>query len=396
MANGFSLGDLVQKYKAFMLMTGGIYPAILAAISDFFKPLFSTTLYLVLFLLFLLAAEFIFYKAAAWSARIGKLNEDLARESGGKWFYPFFLSSIMALVIFLWTYAQNADSEDGALAEHFAVVASMQKELGMLNRHLADISEHTRKSAEHLEHMDKNMSGLKQEVSDNPRKELANMGIQWSDENYLKAMRHCDLPALRLFWAGGMDPMERHVLENSMASFSTPYVFVCMDVHHPNWEKLFNIYLANEFFDLNAKKYSFYPWFKTDYDAAKAFGEDEAVFIYNGLLHDYRFSPAQIFFLKAFMFPDSNKGVNVLRILMENGANPKDLGEALERVTLVRIKVLGEVDKVLPGAVSSLKEAEDLSMQFATLLKNMDEKMEAGFLENLQKFTPGELGEIGR
>ncbi len=47
---------------------------------------------------------------------------------------------------------------------------------------------------------------VKKEVSDNPRKELANMGVSWNVEAYLDQVELSDMHTLKLFYAGGFDP----------------------------------------------------------------------------------------------------------------------------------------------------------------------------------------------
>src|SRR5262249_50915199 len=51
------------------------------------------------------------------------------------------------------------------------------------------------------------VGSLKKETSDDPRKELANIGVTWSGNTFLDAVRSGDLRALKLFVAGGV-PME--------------------------------------------------------------------------------------------------------------------------------------------------------------------------------------------
>jgi hypothetical protein len=51
------------------------------------------------------------------------------------------------------------------------------------------------------------VGSLKKETSDDPRKELANIGVTWSGDTFLDAVRSGDLRALKLFVAGGV-PME--------------------------------------------------------------------------------------------------------------------------------------------------------------------------------------------
>lgn len=260
MLNLSEIRRLVENYKGLYAAAGCIYPALLAVFSDFLKPLFNSTVLLVVLMALILLAEYIFYALGKVSARMAALNHSLAQETGGKWFAPFFIASLMAFCIFVWTFALNADDEDGYLAQNFKVLSNLQAALGMTNKHLADISEHTRKSAESLEKIDNKIGDLKKEKSEHPRKELANMGINWNEESYFKAIYDADLDALKLFWAGGMDPMAKKATKYNFANYTSrvPYVFLAITPENPNWEKILNIYLANEYFDLNDAKYDYY------------------------------------------------------------------------------------------------------------------------------------------
>lgn len=252
--------NLFDKYKLLYLTAGGIYPAMLAAVSDFLKPLFNSTLFLVVFMTLLLLVEYLFWLLAKCSRKMAGINASLHRETGGKWFAPFFVASIMAYCIFIWTYALNGDAKNGYLAENFHVLSNLQADLGMTNRRLAEISEHTRQGAETLGKIDTKLDSLKKEKSANPRKELANIGIQWNEENYFKAIYNADMEALRLFWAGGMNPMATKETRHGYLNYVSrvPYVFFAINPHNPKWEKILNIYLANEFFDLNDKNFDYY------------------------------------------------------------------------------------------------------------------------------------------
>ncbi len=50
----------------------------------------------------------------------------------------------------------------------------------------------------------------KKEISANPRKELADMGVPWNVKAYLEQVELSDLKTLRLFYAGGFDPYTKH------------------------------------------------------------------------------------------------------------------------------------------------------------------------------------------
>ena len=54
---------------------------------------------------------------------------------------------------------------------------------------------------EKLDRVDQKLGNVKRETSEDPRKELANLGTSWSGESFLEAVRNGDLRVVRLFVA---------------------------------------------------------------------------------------------------------------------------------------------------------------------------------------------------
>lgn len=81
----------------------------------------------------------------------------------------------------------------------------------MIDSKLGDISSKQDKIIEVIEKTDKKIDLVKEETSDNPRKELANLGINWSEESFVSALKQGDLPTIELFLKGGMDPANRSI-----------------------------------------------------------------------------------------------------------------------------------------------------------------------------------------
>ena len=59
-------------------------------------------------------------------------------------------------------------------------------------------------SLENLEDIGDTLGNIKLETSSDPRKELANMGMQWKYEYFLDALRNADERAIKLYLEGGM------------------------------------------------------------------------------------------------------------------------------------------------------------------------------------------------
>jgi hypothetical protein len=80
----------------------------------------------------------------------------------------------------------------GLYASLVPAISSVQKSLGGVERDLDEIKISLKK--------------VKLETSDDPRKELANLGVAWSGDNFLRAVKDGDERTVRLFLAGDMNP----------------------------------------------------------------------------------------------------------------------------------------------------------------------------------------------
>jgi len=63
---------------------------------------------------------------------------------------------------------------------------------------------------ETLGHVEQKVAEIKKETSSDPRKELANLGIQWTTDAFVEALETSDARAVKLFLAGGMKAETDH------------------------------------------------------------------------------------------------------------------------------------------------------------------------------------------
>lgn len=105
----------------------------------------------------------------------------------------FVLSSIL--------YFYQASSEDsmqkGLIASQISQFESLQISLGLMDKRLASIDEHT-------ESIDRKVGDLKKETSEDPRKELANLGLMWSGKNFHSSIMGNDKKTIEMYFRGGM------------------------------------------------------------------------------------------------------------------------------------------------------------------------------------------------
>ena len=87
--------------------------------------------------------------------------------------------------------------EKGFIASKVEAVESLQSSLGMVNKQLTEVNVN-------LKTISTKMDNNKKETSQNPRKELANLGVTWSGESFWDAIRSNDKTLTELFFRGGM------------------------------------------------------------------------------------------------------------------------------------------------------------------------------------------------
>ncbi len=141
----------------------------------------------------------------------------------------YFFTITLTLAIGLFSYQQvipDAKSK-GILASQFKGIEGIQSSLGMLSKDIATIKkdvkevsnkvdsvkQDTSKITKNIEEVKREaesisskMDKVKKETSDNPRKELANMGVMWTAEQFGMAASNGDLKVVELFLKGGMKP----------------------------------------------------------------------------------------------------------------------------------------------------------------------------------------------
>lgn len=117
---------------------------------------------------------------------------------------------IACLVMANWSYAAAQDG--GFVAQNVDMVKGMQLQIGLMQRQL-DVS--TEIHAAVLAVKD-NTQGLKKETSDDPRKEVANLGFAWSTSDFYKSLRQDNRDLVALYLQGGM-PLDHVALHQLMS-----------------------------------------------------------------------------------------------------------------------------------------------------------------------------------
>jgi hypothetical protein len=168
----------------------------LVTISDLMQPIAPFSAYVMaasaLALVIILCARFL---GVLW-------NESLAVST-------FFAYGVFLLssILYFYQLSNGSAKEHGVVAENFSVVSQWQEDIGIVERKLDEIVVA--------------IKDVKREVSDDPKKELANKGVDWTSDNFARAVANKHYDLIELFSAGGMK-LDSYFFEDYFKHWYTP------------------------------------------------------------------------------------------------------------------------------------------------------------------------------
>lgn len=174
-----------------------------ALVADVLSPVapFSIWIGVVLLCLFIISPIF---------EAIEFTNQRLAIFLGEYWSGPTRWVLLIASFMMFVTYSISSQQSDngGYFASKSETISNIQKELGIITGLTKKIEENTKRTAENTEKISDQMENVKKEVSLDPRKEIANLGLSWTIDDFSKALMSRDLKLIELFLSGGMKPTD--------------------------------------------------------------------------------------------------------------------------------------------------------------------------------------------
>jgi|GEM_PF-3220613 len=121
-----------------------------------------------------------------------------------KWTCDLFMASALTAVIAgLMTVGQALT--DKASGGNEPLMAILIPQLQSIDEGVSEIADNTAEIADNTAEIAVSTAASKREVSENPRKELANLGIAWTSDNFMEAIEARDFETMRLFLDGGMN-----------------------------------------------------------------------------------------------------------------------------------------------------------------------------------------------
>lgn len=208
----------VWKRVQALITVGGIPATICGFVGDLFNPaggwLFPGILgvFALILSVYLLASLTLNSDRVAETWWVRFTGEDM------KWIWvaksPFLAHGFHIVIVFgavclfLAQKSFAASGDGGILAKNIDAIAVAQKQLGITEKILNEQV----KANKTLERIDSKADNFKLENSNDPRKELANMGILWGPGPFGQAINDNDIKTVELFLKGGMRISDEDVL----------------------------------------------------------------------------------------------------------------------------------------------------------------------------------------
>ncbi len=141
---------------------------------------------------------------------ITKADQFFQKLIGNAWCAPTIIVLIIATVMMFGTYflSKKEGNNGGYLASKFPHIEAMQRDLGLIAKYSKETAENTKIIADNTNKISTQIKNVKKEVSVDPRKEIANLGLSWSIDDFSNALRRGDLTLIELFLKGGMKPTD--------------------------------------------------------------------------------------------------------------------------------------------------------------------------------------------
>lgn len=184
-----------QKSVKFVLTIGGGLSSIISFFSDILMPIAPFGLYISLFMLIGMLISIIMH-----------FIPSIDKKFTGKyyWWAPIPIMCLsFSIITFLCYGIGKSSGEQGFLASKYEIFYNVQKDFNIISKSLNEINNNTNKIAQNTEKISDKIDNVKKEISDDPRKELANRGIAWTNNKFEEVIFNRDYENLKLFLEGG-------------------------------------------------------------------------------------------------------------------------------------------------------------------------------------------------
>ena len=238
--------NIINKTCAMTITLG----TTLGAINDIISPMLSISNYLViLFIISLVISLFtVSMKTLELFFRKLPTPEIIKGFFANYWAAPIIIMNI-ALILILSTTSfltQKNIGNGGVISSIIPGVYEWKKDIGLIKSSLQDISLSSEKTAKSAESLVAKSDNFKKEVSQDPRKEVANLGLSWSDEDFYKTISSGDIATAELYFIGG----KRIKTNNNSPDTNNPIIEIIKN-YDDNSKKMLDMINTFQEIDLN-------------------------------------------------------------------------------------------------------------------------------------------------
>ena len=175
-------------------LVASILSVIAGFVGDFIQPLFPFSGTVAVGTFFLLLATIAISRLSGLQQFIDQLPEEQREQVQSVWPKALMLTLLSVCLFFggVSLVSKRYEDQGGYLASVSPAVAEAQGALGIIDQRLTNI--------------EMQLGKLAKETSDNPRKELSNLGYPWSEQGFLDSVKQGDRQAVALFRRGGFEP----------------------------------------------------------------------------------------------------------------------------------------------------------------------------------------------
>ena len=215
----------IKKGLNWAVATGAAVTTIVAIVNDILVPNGPLT---VLVLVIAVVGVLVTYLPASL---FSGLLEPVGRPVTGHRRMPartaFAVSAVLAVVA---VGINQSAPVGGVIGANVPAIHDAQVQLGIVSANTAQIAEDVAVIKDELK-------DVKQETSEDPRKELANLGVPWSTAAFVEALKLGDERSVSLFLDGGMSPSAVHkgasavvfILQPGLTESSVPMLKLLVD-----------------------------------------------------------------------------------------------------------------------------------------------------------------------
>lgn len=222
----------------------------LGAINDIISPMLSISNYLVILFIILLIISLFTVSIKTLELFFRKLPtpEIIKGFFANYWAAPIIIMNA-ALIFILSTTSfltQKNIDDGGVISSIIPGVYEWKKDIGLIKSSLQDISLSSERTAKSAESLVAKSDNFKKEVSQDPRKEIANFGLSWSDEDFYKTISSGDIATAELYYIGG-----KRIKTNTNSPDTNNPIIEIIKNYDDNFKKMLEMINSFQEIDLN-------------------------------------------------------------------------------------------------------------------------------------------------